>query len=163
MYRPLVSEGWNVSDTDRDILKITVVNRYQAAPPAVAFIKNFGLREGAIASSVGHDSHNIIAIGVDDASLAAAVNLIMDHRGGLAAVSKEDTQVIPLPIAGLMTDGDGYAIAEAYIAIDQLVKQMGSRLLSPLMSLSFMALLVIPAIKLSDLGLFDGHKFEFIK
>ncbi|PTM13273.1 MAG: adenine deaminase [Bacteroidetes bacterium] len=160
---PLVSEGWNVSDTERDILKITVVNRYQAAPPAVAFIKNFGLREGAIASSVGHDSHNIIAVGVDDASLAAAVNLIMANCGGLAAVSKGENQVIPLPIAGLMTDGDGYAIAAAYIAIDQLVKQMGSRLLSPFMSLSFMALLVIPAIKLSDLGLFDGHKFEFIE
>lgn len=160
---PRVVNGFNVSDTSRDILKIVVVNRYHQAKPAVAFVKNFGLREGALASSVAHDSHNVIAVGVDDASIVKAINLIMQHQGGISAISTYDHKIIPLPVAGLMSDGDGYSIAKEYIEIDQLVKQMGSKLVSPFMSLSFMALLVIPSIKLSDLGLFDGTKFEFIK
>lgn len=160
---PKVEQGFNVSDTDRDILKIVVVNRYRQAPPAIAFAKNFGLREGAIASSVAHDSHNIIAVGADDTSIASAINMIIQHQGGISAVNAHTSKIIPLPVAGLMSDRDGYSVANEYIEIDQLAKRMGSKLLSPFMSLSFMALLVIPSVKLSDLGLFDGIKFEFIK
>lgn len=160
---PHVANGFNMSDTSRDILKIVVVNRYTQATPAIAFVKNFGLAEGALASSVAHDSHNIIAVGVDDDSIARAINLIIQHQGGISAVSNKGNKIIPLAVAGLMSDADGYSVARDYIEIDQQAKRMGSRLLSPFMSLSFMALLVIPSIKLSDLGLFDGIKFEFIK
>ncbi len=160
--KPKVVKGLVVSDTDRDILKITVVNRYKSAPPSVAFIKNFGLKHGAIASSVGHDSHNVIAVGVDDISITKAINLVIENKGGLSAASNSESVIIPLPIAGLMSDQDGYKVADQYIELDKMVKEMGSQLISPFMSLSFMALLVIPSIKLSDLGLFDGDKFEFI-
>jgi adenine deaminase len=160
---PTVSAGLNVSDVTKDLLKIVVVNRYKYAKPAIAFIKNFQLKEGALASSVAHDSHNIIAVGVDDDSITEAINLIIQSKGGLSAVHKKKSKIIPLPVAGLMTDGDGYKIAKEYTALDQMAKDMGSKLLSPYMSLSFMALLVIPSIKLSDLGLFDGNKFEFIR
>jgi adenine deaminase len=155
-------DGLAMSDPANDLLKLAVVNRYHDAPAAVAFIKNIGLKEGAIASSVGHDSHNITAVGVDDESIAEAVNLIIEQRGGLAAVSKNKKQVLPLPVAGLMSNNDGYDIARNYIKIDRLSKEMGSTLRAPFMTLSFMALLVIPSIKLSDKGLFDGDKFEFI-
>lgn len=160
---PTVVNGLNVSDTNKDLLKIVVVNRYNKAKPAVAFIKNFQLKEGALASSVAHDSHNIISVGVDDDSITQAINLIIQHKGGISAVNKNQEKIIPLPVAGLMSDGDGYSIANDYIEIDKLAKEMGCKLLSPFMSLSFMALLVIPSIKLSDQGLFDGKKFEFIK
>jgi len=154
--------GFAVSDTKQDVLKLAVINRYSDAPVAVAFIKNIGLKEGAIASSVGHDSHNITAVGVDDESIARAVNLIIENKGGLSAVSKKEELILPLPVAGLMSNKDGYATAEEYINIDRLSKDMGSTLRAPFMTLSFMALLVIPSIKLSDKGLFDGDKFEFI-
>lgn len=157
----LVKNGLAESNPDADILKITVVNRYQDTPPAMAFIKNFGLKTGAIASSVGHDSHNIIAVGIDDESICQAVNLIIHAEGGIAAVRKDKTQVLPLPIGGIMSAEDGYEVAKAYTAIDQMAKEMGSRLNSPFMTLSFMALLVIPELKLSDKGLFDGKTFEF--
>ncbi|OJJ19824.1 adenine deaminase [marine bacterium AO1-C] len=157
-----IEDGKVLTDTENDILKITVVNRYKDAEPAVAFIKNFGLTSGAIASSVGHDSHNIIAVGVDDESICEAVNMLIKSKGGLAAVRGVETAVLPLPIAGLMTGEDGYEVAQQYIKIDKMAKKMGSKLISPFMSLSFMALLVIPEIKLSDLGLFDGQRFEFI-
>ena len=144
-------------------MKIVVLNRYRNAPPAIAFINNYGLKEGAIASSVGHDSHNIIAVGVDDFSICEAINLIIREKGGVAAVSNTKRGVLGLPIAGLMSSEDGYKVAESYTMIDRFVKeQLGSTLISPFMSLSFMALLVIPALKLSDLGLFDGEKFEFV-
>jgi adenine deaminase len=151
-----------VSDVENDILKIVVVNRYQDAPVAIAFIKNFGLKEGAIASSVAHDSHNIIAVGVDDKSICEAVNLIIEARGGVSAVDgKGQENILKLPIAGIMSDSDGYEVAKQYSAIDQFAKQLGCTLASPFMSLSFMALLVIPNLKLSDLGLFDGESFCF--
>ncbi|EMR01464.1 Adenine deaminase [Cesiribacter andamanensis AMV16] len=150
-----------VADPERDILKLVVQNRYMAAPPALAFIKGFGLKKGAIASSVAHDSHNLIAVGTDDASLAKALNLLIAHKGGIAAVGEGIEDVLPLPIAGLMSDGDGYSIARQYSRLDRLAKEMGSPLGSPYMSLSFMALLVIPALKLSDKGLFDGEQFRF--
>lgn len=158
----VIKDGIVQTNTENDILKIVVVNRYQEAAPAIAFIKNFGLKNGAIASSVGHDSHNIIAVGVDDDSICEAVNGLIKSKGGLSAVQGVESAVLPLPIAGLMTGEDGYEVAQQYIKIDQMAKKMGSKLISPFMSLSFMALLVIPDLKLSDLGLFDGQKFEFV-
>lgn len=154
-------DGWAVSSTAEDILKFSVINRYKPAEPALAFIKNFGLKRGAIASTVGHDSHNILVVGVDDESMARAVNLLVAARGGVSAVDGDREMLVPLPVAGLMSERDGYEVAEAYSAIDRMSKEMGSTLQSPFMSLSFMALLVIPSLKLSDLGLFDGEKFEF--
>jgi adenine deaminase len=159
---PKIVNGKLESDLDNDILKIVVVNRYTEAPVSKAFIKNFGLRAGAIASSVAHDSHNIIAVGVDDESICKAVNLIIEHRGGISCVGNQRELVLPLPVAGLMSDEDGYKVAEQYTQIDQAAKQLGSTLSAPFMTLSFMALLVIPHLKLSDKGLFDGDRFELI-
>ncbi len=159
---PTVINEKLVSDTDRDILKIVVVNRYKDAPIAKAFIKNIGLKTGAIASSVAHDSHNIVAVGVDDESLCRAVNLIIEQRGGVCCVNNSNELVLPLPVAGLMSGEDGYRVAAAYTAIDAMAKSMGSTLSAPFMTLSFMALLVIPHLKLSDKGLFDGDGFCFL-
>ena len=159
--RPKVSKGFAVTDPERDILKIVVVSRYGSATPAIAFIKNFGLKEGAIASSVAHDSHNIIAVGVDDDSLVRAINMIIREKGGISAVSGDMENILPLPVAGIMSLSDGHAVARRYKEMDQLAKRMGSSLGAPYMTLSFMALLVIPSLKLSDKGLFDGHKFTF--
>ena len=157
------TEGNNyVSDTENDILKIVVVNRYKDAPIAKAFITNTGLKEGALASTVAHDSHNIVAIGVDDESLCKAVNLLIKHKGGVSCVKNNLEMVLPLPVAGLMSVDDGYHVAELYSLIDRAAKDAGCTLASPYMTLSFMALLVIPHLKLSDLGLFDGDKFEFV-
>ena len=160
---PKVVGGNIVSDPEHDVLKLVVVNRYEKAKPAVAFIKNFGLQRGAMASSVAHDSHNVIAVGVDDADIAAAVNLVMQAGGGLSAACAVDNvgEVLPLPIAGLMATGTCEEVGAAYGKLDKLVKEWGSPLRAPYMTLSFMALLVIPALKLSDRGLFDGGKFEF--
>ena len=158
----LVNNEW-VTDTDHDILKMVVVNRYHQAPVAKCFIKNFGCKKGAIASSVAHDSHNIVAVGADDASLAAAINLVITEKGGVSCyVNDEQYQVLGLPVAGLMSTSDGYKVAEAYTAIDAMAKSLGSKLQAPFMTLSFMALLVIPHLKLSDKGLFDGDRFEFV-
>jgi len=157
-----IENGLAVSDPENDILKLVVVNRYNNAPAAIAFIKNFGLKQGALASSVGHDSHNITAVGVNDEAICKAVNLVIERKGGLAAVAENNEMILPLPIAGLMSDEDGYKIARDYTKIDQMSKDMGSKLRAPFMTLSFMALLVIPSLKLSDRGLFDGEKFEFI-
>lgn len=157
----LIRDGFAESNLEKDILKITVVNRYEDAPPAVAFIKNFGLKTGAIASSVGHDSHNIIAVGIDDESICRSVNLLIEAKGGISAVSGKKEEILPLPVGGIMSPEDGYQVAEAYTRIDRMAKEMGSTLNSPFMTLSFMALLVIPNLKLSDKGLFDGRKFEF--
>ncbi len=150
------------TNTKDDLLKIVVVNRYKNAPVAKAFIKNFGLKSGAIASSVAHDSHNIVAIGVDDESICQAVNLVIVERGGISCVSAQTSMVLALPVAGLMSNEDGYRVAEAYTAIDAMAKSLGSTLSAPFMTLSFMALLVIPHLKLSDKGLFDGDSFKFL-
>jgi adenine deaminase len=157
-----VNNGELQSSTEKDILKMAVVNRYRAATPAVAFIKGFGLQHGAIASSVAHDSHNIIAVGTDDESLAAAINAVIAEQGGISVASGSTTQVLPLPVAGLMSNLDGYTIAAQYSALDKAAKALGSTLASPFMTLSFMALLVIPHLKLSDLGLFDGDTFQLL-
>jgi adenine deaminase len=150
-----------ITDVANDILKIVVVNRYKNAPVAKSFIKNFGLKQGAIASTVAHDSHNIIAVGVDDESICKAVNLVIKEQGGVSAVGRSSSLILGLPVAGLMSNDDGYKVAAAYTAIDKMVKEeLGSTLASPFMTLSFMALLVIPHLKLSDLGLFDGDNFK---
>jgi adenine deaminase len=158
-----VENGYLVSDTENDILKLVVINRYAPGiPPAIAFIRNFGLRVGAIASTVAHDCHNIIAVGVDDESLSAAVNSLIEVKGGISVASDKGTvDCLPLPVAGLMSIEDGYIVAEQYASIDKKAKSLGTPLKSPFMTLSFMALLVIPALKLSDQGLFNGSEFRF--
>lgn len=150
------------ADLENDILKIAVVNRYSNAAPALGFIKNFGLKHGAIASSVAHDSHNIIAVGTNDEDLCKVINLLIDCQGGIAALSHSMEMILPLPIAGIMTGEDAFEVSKQYTAIDRFAKDLGSTLGSPFMTLSFMGLLVIPHLKLSDKGLFDGDKFEFV-
>lgn len=154
--------GNNTINIEEDILKIAVVNRYADAPVAIAYIKNFGLKKGAIASSVAHDSHNIIAVGTSDEAICKAVNKIIEHKGGVSLFAHEKAMILPLPVAGLMSDEDGYIVAEKYAAIDKAAKDLGSSLSAPYMTLSFMALLVIPHLKLSDKGLFDGDTFQLL-
>ena len=163
LCEPDDKDGKLESNIEDDIIKIVVVNRYKDAPIAKAFINNFKLLKGAIASSVAHDSHNIVAVGVDDENICKAVNLVIEEQGGVSAVYNEKEMVLALPVAGLMSNEDGYKVAAAYTAIDKMVKEeLGSTLTAPFMTLSFMALLVIPHLKLSDKGLFDGDKFEFV-
>lgn len=157
----LIKDGNLVSNIESDVLKMTVVNRYKNAEPSIAFIKNFGLKEGAIASSVGHDSHNIIAVGVSDEAICKAVNLLIENKGGVCAVSNTEEKIVSLPVAGIMSDKPAEEIGKAYAELDAMAKQMGSKLRAPYMTLSFMALLVIPSLKLSDKGLFDGNTFKF--
>jgi len=160
---PRVVRGAIEPDATRDILKIAVINRYAPrAPVAVAFIRGFGLKAGAIASSVAHDSHNVVAVGVDDASLCAAVNLVIKSRGGISVVGRGREAVLPLPIAGLMSDLDGRVVARRYTALDVAAKRLGTKLDAPFMTLSFMALLVIPELKLSDRGLFSATQWGFV-
>ncbi|MCB4808252.1 adenine deaminase [Tamlana sp. 62-3] len=156
-----VKNGFLESNTDKDILKMAVVNRYKNDTPALAFIKNFGLKEGAIASSVGHDSHNIIAVGTTDEAICKAVNLIIENKGGICAVSASEEKIVPLPVAGIISDQDGETIGKQYAELDKMAKALGSNLHAPYMTLSFMALLVIPSLKLSDKGLFNGKAFKF--
>lgn len=155
------------SPNDPDVLKIAVVDRYGGGPYrqnnlAVAFIRGFGLKRGAIASSVAHDCHNVVAVGTSDEQLCKAVNAVIRHSGSLAVIDGDTEHVLPLPVAGIMSDGEGYAVARDYSMIDQAAKNLGSPLRAPFMTLSFMALLVIPSLKLSDRGLFDGSKFQFV-
>jgi adenine deaminase len=154
-----VIEGRVAPDPAADLLLITVVDRYEDRPPAVALVKNFGLRAGAIASSVAHDSHNIVAVGASEAELARAVNLVIDSRGGLACVGRTGDRILPLPIAGLMSDRPAAEVAAAYTEIDRAAKVLGSTLGAPFMTLAFMALLVIPSVKLGPDGLFDVERF----
>src|SRR5882724_173368 len=157
-----IKNGHLENNPEDDILKIVVVNRYKDAPVAKAFIRNFGIKKGAIASSVAHDSHNIVAVGTSDDEICNAVNLVIEKKGGVSCVNDDTSMVLALPVAGLMSDEDGYSVAEAYTAIDTMTKKMGSTLSAPFMTLSFMALLVIPHLKLSDLGLFDGDEFRLM-
>ncbi|MCF8228436.1 MAG: adenine deaminase [Bacteroidales bacterium] len=159
--KPKVENDNLVSDTEKDILKIVVQNRYEKAKPAVAFVKNFGLKRGAIASTVAHDSHNIVAVGVTDKEIAEAINVLVDVKGGVSLSDDGKHFVLPLPVAGLMSNKDGFEVARKYDDLDRKAKELGSKLNAPYMTLSFMALLVIPNLKLSDKGLFDGKKFEF--
>lgn len=157
-----VKEGIICTNLEQDFLHMVVVNRYHDAPIAKCFVKNFRLKEGAIASSVAHDSHNIIAVGTNAENIAKAVNLVINAKGGVSAVGANTEVLLPLPVAGLMSAGDGYKVAEAYSAVDAAAKQLGSTLAAPFMTLSFMGLLVIPHLKLSDMGLFDGDNFRLL-
>jgi adenine deaminase len=157
----LIMEGNLVSNIEEDVLKMTVVNRYQNSKPSIAFIKNFGIQQGAIASSVGHDSHNIIAIGTSDEFICKAVNLLIKNKGGICAINATTEKVVALPVAGIMSDQPAEIIGTSYAELEEMAKEMGSTLSAPFMSLSFMALLVIPSLKLSDQGLFDGRAFKF--
>jgi adenine deaminase len=150
-----------VSNPDNDILKMIVKNRYLDAPPAAGFVTGFGLKTGAIASCVAHDSHNIIAVGADDESITRAVNLVISSKGGISLVDGKLEAMLELPVAGIMSNDDGYKVASIYDRMDGEVKKAGSLLNAPYMTLSFMALLVIPELKLSDKGLFDGQQFKF--
>lgn len=159
---PKKEKDYLISDTSKDMLKMVVINRYRKAPIAKAFIKNFGFKKGAIASSVAHDSHNIVAVGVDDQSIWDAVSLIISSKGGIS-VAGDKREVLSLPVAGLMSNGDAYEISKKYAKLDSMAKELHSGLSAPFMTLSFMALLVIPHLKLSDKGLFDGDSFSFIQ
>jgi len=160
---PRIEAGRVVADPDRDVLTLAVVNRYEDADPAVAFIRGFGLDTGALASSVAHDSHNVVAVGTSDAALADAVNAVIEERGGISAVDGTRTEVLPLPIAGLMSDRPVDEVARRYTRLSNFVQtELGSPMDAPFMTLSFMALLVIPQLKLSDRGLFDGESFSFV-
>lgn len=160
--QPKIQNGNLVSDTENDILKMAVVNRYRNATPAIAFIRNFGLKQGAIASSVAHDCHNIVVVGTSDAEICKAVNLIIANRGGVCAVNGAESKVLGLPVAGIISDKDGWETGRLYQEIDAMAKDLGSKLKAPFMTLSFMALLVIPDLKLSDKGLFSGKSFAFV-
>jgi adenine deaminase len=156
-----IFDGFVVSDVDNDNLKMVVINRYKKTEPAIGFVRGFGLKRGALASSIAHDSHNIIAVGTCDEDILKAVNMVIKTKGGVSMVDSEKELILPLPVAGIMSNGDGFDIARKYDEIDEAAKELGSSLNAPYMTLSFMALLVIPELKLSDKGLFNGLKFEF--
>jgi len=161
-FKPKIENGKIISDPENDILKMAVVNRYQNTKPAIAFIKNFGLKKGAIASSVAHDCHNIVVVGTSDEEICKAVNLIIENTGGICAVNGSETKILGLPVAGIISDKDGWETGKLYQEIDAMAKDLGSNLKAPFMTLSFMALLVIPDLKLSDKGLFSGKAFQFV-
>ncbi len=160
---PTVIGAACTADIDKDLLKIAVVNRYTEAPVACAWITGTGIQRGAIAGSVAHDSHNIVAMGTNDDDLCMAINMVIEHKGGISLADGTHHRVLPLPIAGLMSDGDAWTVADAYASLDREAKALGSTLTAPYMTLSFMALLVIPHLKLSDLGLFDGDAFKLLR
>jgi adenine deaminase len=138
------------------------VERYGGNVVANAFIKGFNLKKGAIASSIAHDSHNIIVVGYNSERMADAVNQVIDNKGGIAVVSVDFSDSLALPIAGLMSNEDAYVVASKLGILHDMVAALGCTLKSPFMTMAFMALLVIPSIKISDKGLFDGDAFEFI-
>jgi len=160
--KPKVENGFLVSDKENDVLKMLVLNRYEESKPAIGFIKGMGFKSGAIASSVAHDSHNIVAAGTSDKEILRAVQLVNDSQGGVSWVNGEKEKVLELPVAGIMSNKDAYDVAHQYDQLDELAKSLGSSLKAPYMTLSFMALLVIPELKLSDKGLFDGNTFSFV-
>jgi len=162
IFTPKTDRGQVTPDLERDILQICVINRYQTSEPAVAFIQGFGLKRGAIASSVAHDSHNIVAVGADAESICRVVNSVIEHKGGIALSAGGEPEILPLPVAGIMSDDEGDRVGRAYAHLDEGARRLGSGLRAPYMTLSFMALLVIPELKLSDRGLFDGRRFEFV-
>jgi adenine deaminase len=161
LVNPVVSDGKVENDLHDDILKITVINRYEPSKPSVAFINGFGLKCGALASTVAHDSHNIICVGTNDDDMVLVINSLIAQKGGIAVTDGLNLDVLPLPVAGLMADIDGYEVAKKYELINKKAIELGGSLKAPFMTLSFMALLVIPELKLSDKGLFDGTKFSF--
>ena len=163
LCQPKIENGYIVSDVENDILKLVVYNRYQPSEPAIGFIKNIGLKRGALASTVAHDSHNIVAVGTSDTEIMSAINQIIDSKGGILACDGKNTCLLSLPVGGLMSDADGFDIAERYDEVDAMAKELGSQLHAPFMTVAFMSLLVIPELKLGDRGLFDGRAFKFVE
>ena len=161
-HKPKIENGKIVSDVENDVLKMAVINRYTNTKPAIAFIKNFGLKKGAIASSVAHDCHNIVVVGTSDEEICKAVNTLIENKGGICAVNGNQIKSLALPVAGIMSDKNGWETGKLYQEIDVMAKELGSNLKAPFMTLSFMALLVIPDLKLSDKGLFSGNSFSFV-
>lgn len=157
------NNGYAESNVEKDILKIAVINRYRDVEISRAFIKNIGLKKGAIASCVAHDCHNIVVVGTNDDDMCRAVNLIIEAKGGLSVANGHETNILELPVAGIMSNLPADEVVKKYIEIDQQAKSLGTSLRSPFMTLSFMALLVIPELKLSDKGLFNGKDFSFTK
>lgn len=157
----LVEKNNVISNIKNDVLKIVVLNRYNQSKAAIGFIRGFGFKKGAIASSVAHDSHNIIAVGTSDKELQEAINLIINEKGGVSFTQGNEKLVLPLPVAGIMSNKNGFEVAALYDEMDNKAKSLGGMLNAPFMTLSFMALLVIPELKLSDKGLFDGNTFSF--
>jgi len=160
---PKLENGNLVSDPARDILKMVVLSRYADDPVQIGFIKNIGLKKGAIASSIAHDSHNIIAVGATDEDIVEAVNRLVENQGGIVVGTKENLIDLPLEVSGLMSTLDGKEVAARYEQLNEEAKKLGTSLMSPFMTLSFMSLLVIPELKLGDKGLFDVTKFEFVE
>ena len=156
-----IENGLAVQNVELDIAKLVVLNRYSKAKPALAFIKGFALQKGALASTVAHDSHNIVAIGANDTDLLRAIELVQENKGALVAVCGKDELVLPLDVAGIMSSSRGVEVAELYEKLNKKAAEFGSLLRAPYMTLAFMSLLVIPSLKLGDKGLFDGDKFEF--
>lgn len=158
-----INDGNAVADPERDLLKMVVINRYNPSPPAIAFVKGMQLQRGAIASSVAHDSHNVVVVGTDDESICKVANAVIAAQGGIAAGRDEYLEVLPLPVAGIMTNERGPKVAARYSEISGFAKRkLRCGLEAPFMTLSFLALLVIPKLKLSDRGLFDGEQFDFV-
>jgi len=160
-FEPKVENGNVVSDTENDILKLVVYNRYENSKPSVGFIKNIGLKKGALASTVSHDSHNIVAVGTSDTEIVSAINKIIDSKGGILVCSENESYMLPLPVGGLMSPDDGFSVAKNYELVDAKAKEFGSGLNAPFMTVAFMSLLVIPELKLTDKGLFDGINYGF--
>ena len=160
---PKIQNDNVISDIENDVLKLVVYNRYQPSEPAIAFIKNVGLKRGALASTVAHDSHNIVAVGTSDAEIVSAINQIIESTGGILACSDDKTCLLALPVGGLMSDMHGHEIAKRYEEVDAMAKELGSTLQAPFMTVAFMSLLVIPELKLGDKGLFDGRSFKFVE
>lgn len=156
-----IEKGLAIVNPEDDILKLVVLNRYSRQKPQCAFVRGFGLKEGALASSIAHDSHNIIAVGVNDGEILDAINAVIDNRGGLSACRRQEIFTLALPVAGLMTAERAEIVAKKYHLLESLAREMGSALRAPFMALSFLSLLVIPEIKLGDRGLFDVNRFEF--
>lgn len=163
IYRLKEKGGVVLPDNECDIIRIAVVNRYSDTKPVLGWIKNTGLQRGALASSIAHDSHNIIVMGIEVKDMADAVNLIVDNQGGIAYSDKGTGDILPLPIAGIMSNKSAEWVGNKYRELDKSVKEMGSVLSAPFMTLSFMALLVIPELKIGDRGLFDGKEFKFVE
>jgi adenine deaminase len=161
LVTPKIENGNLISDIENDVLKLVVYNRYQPSKPAIGFIKNIGLKRGALASTVSHDSHNIIAVGTSDSEIVSAINQIIDSKGGILACDEDKTILLSLPVGGLMSNEEGQVIARRYEEVGNMVKEMGSQLKAPFMTVAFMSLLVIPKLKLTDKGLFDGRNYCF--
>jgi adenine deaminase len=160
-FDPKIDNGNVVSDTENDILKLVVYNRYESSKPSVGFIKNIGLKKGALASTVSHDSHNIVAVGTSDTEIVSAMNKIIDSKGGILVCCENESYLLPLPVGGLMSADDGFSVAKNYELVDAKAKAFGSGLNAPFMTMAFMSLLVIPELKLTDKGLFDGINYGF--